>query len=80
MANIVDQMIYTIHAPVLLNLLNSCGKKEINWSFLVFFFCFFVFLFFYYYFQLFLISPETVKLVIGKPTVCIVSLNILSFS
>ena len=28
----------------------------------------------------FLISPETVKLVIGKPTVCIQSLNILSFS
>ena len=25
-------------------------------------------------------SPETVKLVIGKPTVCIKSLNILSFS
>ena len=28
----------------------------------------------------FLISPETVKLAIGKPTVCIKSLNILSFS
>ena len=28
----------------------------------------------------FLISPETVKLVIGKPTFCIESLNILSFT
>ena len=28
----------------------------------------------------FLISPETVKVVIGKPTVCIKSYNILSFS
>ena len=28
----------------------------------------------------FLIFSETVKLVIGKPTVCIISLDILSFS
>ena len=31
-------------------------------------------------FFFFFISPETVKLVIGKPTVCIKSLNILSIS
>ena len=35
---------------------------------------------FFFFNFFFLISPETVKLVIGKPTVCIKSLNILSFS
>ena len=42
----------------------------------------FFFFFFFFFFNIFnfFISPETVKLVIGKPTVCIKSLNILSFS
>ena len=53
-------------------------QLKANWSFSELFF----FIFFYKFsaFFFFLISPETVKLVIGKPTVCIKSLNILSFS
>ena len=38
------------------------------------------FFLFFLIFSIFLISPEIVKLVIGKPTVCIKSLNISSFS
>ena len=41
---------------------------------------FFFVLFFKYFQSFFLISPETVKLAIGKPIVCNKSLNILSFT
>ena len=57
---------------------NKKNKKALKMtSQLVIFRAFFFFNIFSFFFFL---SPETVKLVIGKPTVYIKSLNILSFS
>ena len=54
--------------------LKSSENDQLTGHFQKFFFFFLIFS------ELFLISPETVKLVIGKPTVCIKSLNILSYT
>ena len=53
--------------PQLLSLIESSENDQLTGHFQSFFFFFF------------LISPETVKLVKGIPTICIKSLNILSF-
>ena len=59
------------------------NKKALKIELFLFFFFIFRAFFFFSFLNIFraffLISPETVKLVIGKPTVCIKSLNILPF-
>ena len=58
----------------------SSENDQLTGHFQSFFFFFFFFFFQYFESFFFLISQETVKLEICKPTGCIKSLNILSFS